>query len=259
MLEIDITASSLKGTKHSESQGNQDRFMITSPDIPSPILGEEAFEHIFTVADSEEFKLIAAVSDGISSTPKAGEAAQKTLSILHELAESDVEPEKWCVQINSRVRKEFFSWDTCESFGAATLSYLIFRNGKVYPVNVGDSPIYLLRDNKLTCLYKEQTVLVQDIWGQERYALDKYMGNPNYITVPQENVEQPIIPHDGDVFLVCSDGLTNGLQSEDGEEPLIRLKKLMGCKGETANGLCAQAEERSNDDITAILIRITEI
>ena len=100
----------------------------------------------------------------------------------------------------------------------STCVLLIVRNGKVYIGHVGDSRIYLIRSKTIRQLtvdhsYVQELVNAGAISKEQaehhprKNEITNALGIPNM--KPATVREEPISPEAGDVFLLCSDGLSN--------------------------------------------------
>lgn len=142
---------------------------------------------------------------------------------------------------------------------AATLALAWFTPENLYLANVGDSRIYRSRGGKLEQLSRDHT----SVWGQwkrgeiseieyrshpRRAALYEIVGgghaqvNPHFAAVPYEQ---------GDRFLVCSDGLIDGLWER-------HIANALSCcpedPAETAATLLKRAIDNSGIDDTSIIV-----
>jgi len=146
---------------------------------------------------------------------------------------------------------------------AATLALAWFTPENLYIANVGDSRIYLSRDGNLEQLSRDHT----SAWGQwkrgeipeiqyrchpRRSALYEVIGGghqsvcPHFAAVPY----QP-----GDRFLICSDGLIDGVWERHIAEALAAPAQ----PPETADKLLKRAVENSGiDDATLIVLHVVE-
>jgi len=144
---------------------------------------------------------------------------------------------------------------------AATLALAWFTPENLYLANVGDSRIYRSRDGKLEQLSRDHT----SAWGQwkrgeipeiqyrshpRRSALYEVIGGghqsvcPHFAAVPY----QP-----GDRFLVCSDGLIDGVWERHISEALASSQ----APDETAAKLLKRAIDNSGiDDTTLIVVHV---
>ena len=134
---------------------------------------------------------------------------------------------------------------------------LIFDE-KVVVCNVGDSPIYLYRDGVLQSIYEEQTErkLYEELGLQEILKKKKKYCLTQHIGMQGEGLQ--ILPYleelevqDQDVFLICSDGLTDMV-----DEAVIK-ETLSTIDAESARKLVSHAiENGGRDNVTVILIQV---
>ena len=146
---------------------------------------------------------------------------------------------------------------------AATLALAWFTLDNLYITNVGDSRVYKSRDGKLEQLSRDHTTA----WGQwkrgeiseiqyrchpRRSALYEVIGGghasvcPHFAAIPY----QP-----GDRFLICSDGLIDGLW----ERHISNALSASTSPHETAETLLKRAIDNSGvDDTTLIVIHVNE-
>lgn len=105
---------------------------------------------------------------------------------------------------------------------------------------VGDSRLYLFRSH---CLY----LLSEDHAEEGSGALTRAVGSALQVQVDRRILDL----QDGDVFLLCSDGLLKGTSENDVVELLAHSDSAL------AERLVAKAiAGGSNDDITVILVRV---
>jgi protein phosphatase len=140
-----------------------------------------------------------------------------------------------------------------------TAVILLFRRGMAYLAHVGDSRGYLLRGGQITQRTEDHSWVNEQIKaGLITAETAKHHRFRNIITRSlgfQEEVEidtQVLKAEPGDMFLLCSDGLTN-LVSEEEIRDMLVAKSFQ----ETLRDLVALANERGGDDnITAVLARV---
>ena len=140
-----------------------------------------------------------------------------------------------------------------------TAVILLFRRGMAYLAHVGDSRGYLLRGGQITQRTEDHSWVNEQIKaGLITAETAKHHRFRNIITRSlgfQEEVEidtQVLKAEPGDMYLLCSDGLTN-LVSEEEIRDMLVAKSFQ----ETLRDLVALANERGGDDnITAVLARV---
>ena len=123
-----------------------------------------------------------------------------------------------------------------------TLSLILITKEEFFTLNVGDSRVYLLRD-ELIKLTNDDTV-VREREGKYKRLLSNYMGKSDELSFSENYGEI----RDGDVFLFCSDGFyhtleifdltdikSKNIKPEEIEKELLRIVKIMTDRGETDN------------------------
>lgn len=150
-----------------------------------------------------------------------------------------IEQEIW--DINQAVFR-FKESMSCRS--GSTLSLLLLYRDRYYIENLGDSRVYRMREGRLRQLTKDQAA------GKNKLTMCIGM-----FPVPQSLYQSGTIS-DGDIFLICSDGLYNPLSSGRMEAAL----KLSGMTaGQKAEFLRAQIREGdASDNVSAIVVSVAE-
>jgi protein phosphatase len=130
-------------------------------------------------------------------------------------------------------------------------AYFSPNNQRVYIAHVGDSRCYRLRGGKLTQLTMDHTLGAAGIVGKSAAVLSRAVGI-------EENVEVDVTmesPLPGDIYLLCSDGLSRMVQDEELLATLEKVKDL-----EEANRVLIDKANQGGgrDNITAILVRVDD-
>jgi len=109
----------------------------------------------------------------------------------------------------------------CEGMGTTVVGALFFDN-RVSIAHVGDSRLYRLRSNDLEQLTMDHSLL-QELVDRGFYSAEEAQraANKNYVTralgvepnVDVEVQEHPV--HKGDLYLICSDGLSDMVEDDD--------------------------------------------
>lgn len=145
-----------------------------------------------------------------------------------------------------------------ESGTTATL--LCIRGATAYLANVGDSRAYFLHEGLLEQISREHT------WAAEMggapdgpgaHAILRYLGGSEEAEVVHEPYCTSGIPlESGDVFLLCSDGLTDMVPDEE----IRRILLTVPDRQEAASALVHAALQGGGaDNITVLLMQITFI
>ena len=137
----------------------------------------------------------------------------------------------------------------------AVLAY--FSGGEVTVANVGDSPAFLFRDNQLEKLSQDDTdsELLRELGITNRKPrLTQYLGMD-----PEELVLEPHIVtrslRDGDILLLCSDGLTDMVR-----HPELSAKLSRGGAAEdvACNLLKSALSYGGHDNVTIVVAVVSE-
>ncbi len=143
-----------------------------------------------------------------------------------------------------------------------TLTGVLIENDCATAVHVGDSRLYLLRNNKIIQITTDHSLAMEHIRrGLLTKAEADHSKIQNILTRAmgiKKNIEFDLLRfplHIGDILLLCSDGLYKGL-SEDQIAHLLRAGK-----GIPLVKLCKQLVHKSNegdgqDNISCVLIKI---
>ena len=141
-----------------------------------------------------------------------------------------------------------------------TVAILLVKNRRIWTCNIGDSPIYRYRAGKLEALYEEHSErkLRIELSGEEsvkgkKFPLTQYLGIPNDVLELSPFITNEEIKC-GDIFLLCSDGLTDMVFIDEIEEVLAKeldLKEKVYWLEEhaLANG--------GKDNISIIIVKIS--
>src|SRR6185436_8690357 len=126
--------------------------------------------------------------------------------------------------------------------------------------HVGDSRAYVLRDGELKRLTKDHS-LVEELRRQGRLTEEQAEEHPQRSVITRALGPEPQVDVDtmtfsaraGDVFLLCSDGLTTMLDDEDVAAILAREDDLQTA----ARRLIRAANDRGGrDNITVVIFRL---
>src|SRR4051794_17885941 len=129
--------------------------------------------------------------------------------------------------------------------------------------HVGDSRAYRLRDERLEQLTDDHS-LVEELRRQGKLTAEEAHEHPQKSIITRALGPEPEVPIDrqtvplraGDLFLLCSDGLTSMIDDDEIAAILTRTPSLT----EAGQALIAAANEAGGrDNITVILFRVEEV
>jgi PPM family protein phosphatase len=206
-----------------------------------------------------------AVADGMGGA-KAGEVASSLAAeSFQEQPVDDVPPERWLERVArdaNRKIHELASRDASRRGMGTTLTAAMVQGDEVGIGHVGDSRAYRLRDGQLEQLTRDHS-LVAELERSGQISPEAAEQHPQRSIItralgPEPDVEvdtYTVRAREGDVFLICSDGLTS-MVSDDDVAAILRGSPSLE---EAADGLVRAANQSGGkDNITVVLFRIGE-
>src|SRR5919197_1616991 len=206
-----------------------------------------------------------AVADGMGGA-QAGEVASRiaTDAFDRELGATapEIELKRIVKQANRRIH-ELAKRDASRAGMGTTLTAALIRDDEVALAHVGDSRAYRLRDGKLERLTKDHS-LVEEMRRKGQLTDEQAEEHPQRSIItralgPEARVEVDTLTvpaKAGDVFLLCSDGLTAMVPEERIEEILTQAPDLK----RAGRALISEANDRGGrDNITVILFSVEEV
>jgi protein phosphatase len=153
---------------------------------------------------------------------------------------------------NEKILKAAQDNESYAGMGTTVVSaYFSPNNQRVYIAHVGDSRCYRLRGPKLTQLTTDHTLGAAGIQGKSAAVLSRAVGI-------EENVDVDVAmesPLPGDIYLLCSDGLSRMVNAEEIQSTLESVKNL----DEATKILIEKANQKGGrDNITTILVRVDD-
>lgn len=213
----------------------------------------QSSEDAFQVQERDE-SVLAVLADGLGASKEGGSAARRAVEMFHDYYLT--RPKAWSAR---RALREFanqinrlFYQESMQRHNSpellCTLSVAAIEGDRLYGLSVGDSPVYLWRQGTLTRLTEPHS-LTED-------GLD-------HVLTRAVGLEAKIEPHcfesaveRGDLVLLCSDGVSTAVPSED---LAVLLSRQVGARGIVSAALEITAEnEALRDDASAIVLHILE-
>jgi PPM family protein phosphatase len=204
-----------------------------------------------------------AVADGMGGA-KAGEVASATaIEVFDDELESDEPPESQLARIvreaNRRIHRLAVSQESYRGMGT-TLTAAKIEGDAVSLAHVGDSRAYLLREGELEQLTRDHSLVAElERSGQITPEAAEHHPQRSIITRalgPEPDVEvdtYTIAGRDGDLFMICSDGLTSMISDEE----VGSILRSAGGLEEAAEALVRAANQSGGrDNITVVLFRL---
>jgi PPM family protein phosphatase len=207
-----------------------------------------------------------AVADGMGGA-QAGEVASRlAVAAFREFHEADdFAPEERVRAIIQEANRRIYeraASDTAASGMGTTITAALLKRGGVFVGHVGDSRAYRIREGRLEQLTEDHS-LVADLMRSGRLTPEEAEAHPQRSVITRALGTDPEVDVDafevdaaaGDVFLLCSDGLTTMVADEDILEIVAEADKL-----EDAAAALVKAANRSGgeDNVTVVLFALAE-
>ena len=259
-VEVSVAGCTDVGRKR---QNNEDRLLVV--DLNGQIIHDQPVEATIPLGSNG---LLLAVADGMGGH-RSGEVASqlciKTLPrvFLSALQTGDSGPTQastvlvQAVETASQVISDEAAQNPAHEGMGTTLTAALLRNMHVDVAQVGDSRAYMVRRETLTQLTTDQTVANYMLAMHQELPPDSRVGEMLVQAVgAQSNVDVVLTSSElenGDVLLLCSDGLYKAVSSS---EILETVQGLVSLKAK-AERLVARANENGGpDNVTVILAEV---
>jgi len=206
-----------------------------------------------------------AVADGMGGA-QAGEVASRIAAGAFEQGvDEETPPEAQLKQIAQEANREIHELaqrDSSRAGMGTTLTSALVRDDEVALAHVGDSRAYVLRDGELKRLTKDHS-LVEELRRSGRLTEEQAEEHPQRSIItralgpePKVNVDTMTVPaKEGDVFLLCSDGLTTMVGDDQIREILTGARSLRSAVNKLVD---AANSGGGRDNITAVAFRLSE-
>ena len=247
MIEFEITSASRVGCVRRQ---NEDMILVDSHFVRNS-------DYATTATLKSEDRYIIAIADGMGGHNRGDVASNDVLKNLqfyyHDLPmglgaseyyEAVVE---WLDSINNFIASKGRADEQYQGMGT-TLVALSYYCGDFYTVNCGDSRLYRFRDGQLTQLTTDHSL--NELLGEEKHT--------NIITncigggCTSSYADMVQITNDvktGDLYMLCSDGLTDMV-------PVNKITELLA-GGADANALCEAAIAAGGfDNVSTCIIKV---
>lgn len=247
MIELDISAASWTGCVRRQ---NEDMVLVGNK-----FIREESYKTRLLL--SREDRFLSAVADGMGGHNRGDVASNDTLRNLQYffydipscLSISDFNEAivGWLDSVNNYIASKGRADEQFKGMGT-TLVGMAYYNGEFYSMNCGDSRMYRYHDGQLLQLTTDHSLSNMTGSGKRSNVITNCIGggcHSSYIDMVQMTNDV----HSGDVYLLCSDGLTDMVPDQ-------RLCELLGEKAD-ADALCSAAIEAGGlDNVSCSVITV---
>jgi serine/threonine protein phosphatase PrpC len=202
------------------------------------------------------------VADGMGGA-QAGEVASRIAADAFDEDMGDGSPEEQLAERAREANRRIFELarkDASHSGMGTTLTGALLSSDEVSIVHVGDSRAYLFRDGELRQLTRDHS-LVEELRRRGQLTSEEAEEHPQRSIItralgPEPDVELDVHTHQargGDVFLLCSDGLTSMVREDRVREILAGAKTLKIA----LDRLVEEANQAGGrDNITVVAFRV---
>lgn len=262
LIGRDVIHASCGCDKGNVRENNEDNFYFGGDILSSDNKGlQKIISGSFRQDEYDVIGDLFAVFDGMGGTQygeyASHDAADCTARFMKDpdnFNPSDVTPTltRLCMDINERV------FESGRNLGASvmgtTMAALYFFNGMVWSCNIGDSRCYRFRDGSLELLSEDH---VEDMFDPDREKRKRKPGLIQYLGMDPDEIRlDPTIvsseTKEGDIYLICSDGLTDMVTEPDISAVLSRNKRTDIAVRELID---VAIENGGRDNVTVIVCR----
>jgi protein phosphatase len=246
-----------------EPTGPNALILVTAVGRTDPGLKRKHNEDAYAILEDHHLFVIA---DGMGRHAAGEVASQLCVDAISEaFRRSDFGPERQpalpkrgsrlrgaILLANGRILAAAQENDAYAGMGTTVVSaYFSPNNQRVYIAHVGDSRCYRLRGGTLSQLTTDHTLGAAGIVGKSAAVLSRAVGIEESVEVDVA-MESPL---PGDIYLLCSDGLSRMVNNDDIKSTLESVRDL-----EQATKILIDKANQGGgrDNITTILVRVDD-
>jgi len=214
------------GTQIGDRQVNQDNLMV---DGLFYYEGRDFIKHGIIECEKDELHIVA-VCDGVGGSQSGELASRAAVQALDHFIDyfrnSDHLPERLIEEQLDQMNEKIITLGEKIGTTATTVSLLVWKKNQYYIANIGDSPIFLKRGFRLSALHTPHTkARAHELEGKpiqlkDKHTLMNYLGRQQVAGSQLASFRHGYIKK-GDTFLLCSDGITNMIDTH-------RLNQILG-------------------------------
>jgi len=153
---------------------------------------------------------------------------------------------------------------SAQEHSGTTITGILWDDGLLRVINIGDSRVYRLRGGMLTRLTTDHSEVQRMVdmgmmapfqarLSPKRHLITQYLGLPSANPAFEPYLSAPLHVQVGDLYLLCSDGLIDMVEDEAIRRTLLRARDTT----EAVDSLVQQAlDNGGHDNVTALCVRI---
>lgn len=202
---------------------------------------------------------VIAVADGIGGGPAGEVASQIVIRAIEAADDPEIDPLpalRRAVETANRLIKEAVEADPAAEGMGTTLTAIVLAGAVASMVHIGDSRAYLFRDSSLHQITRDDTY-VQNLVDDGLITADQARHHPHKSVITQSLQGRTfsarystVAISPGDVFLLCSDGLSD-IVTDEAIENVLRTVTDPHAAAERLVKLALQAG--APDNVTVIV------
>jgi protein phosphatase len=206
------------------------------------------------------------VADGMGGAQAGEVASQIAIEAFEQGLDGTGSPEERLAQRIQEANRQIYEHSRTESGRegmGTTLTAALLADSELAIGHVGDSRAYMFRDGELSRLTRDHSLVDELVRRGELTEAEAAEHPQRSIITRALGPEPEVTPdtstypvRDGDVLLLCSDGLTSMIS----EDTITEVLRSTSSLDEAARGLIEQANEAGGrDNITVVLFRLEEV
>ena len=220
----------------------------------------------FTFVAGSKTDFIAVLADGMGGYERGEVASEMMVNAV--CSESDkilkIKPLKWLKNTIRQANTQIYDMARRSRIVmGTTCTVLLVRKKRLYCGHIGDSRLYLLKNNELNRITTDHTMVgemlrkqkiteAEAARHQQRNVLTKAIGTKQAVQPDVFSIKQKVKA--GSRFMLCSDGVYDMLSNEDIKSDLSRASIR-----ESVQSLIANAKERGGyDNLTVTVVEIND-
>lgn len=267
-FKIDASVMSSKGTIRSK---NEDNFYLNG--IIRKLNSQQDPQRFSTESWGNRF--VFAVCDGMGGEQFGEEASFIAVQSLHAFCEANLQSidkasdlKKYMDDYINKTNQAIYEYSLkLGSRSGTTLAAVAFCQDKAMAFNIGDSSVYLLRNSNLTKLTTDHTEAQRLIrlgllnshtakHHKSKNLLTRYLGSDPANGIMEADYSDELTLLKGDVYLICSDGLSDSLTDEEIKFHLsMPDNSALICQDLVGLAL----SNSSKDNVTALVVKIIDM
>ena len=195
---------------------NQDNFIV---DTLYAYTGDDCEIKGYIDCDSDEYHIVA-IADGVASAMHAELASKAAIQAVAHFLDyyrySETLAENLMEELLDQINEKILILGKKIGKTATTLTLLLWKNDSYCMANIGDSPLFILSGRELTQLSEEHTVARDRIEAgksvkkEDFHLLSRYLGKKDVAGSQMAHIRTGRIQK-GDIFFLCSDGVSKAL------------------------------------------------